>query len=343
MATSERRNELVVGLFLFVGLLLLAGLVLQFGRFEEIFGKQYRITVVFDDASGLIKGSEVRMGGARIGRVAKLPELIENVQVEVLLAIDENIRIPEGSEFQINSATLLGDKLIVVIPPEKQNGNFIEPDSRLPGAGPSGLEALQSQAENVSRDVSRILKQAEQTLVKVDAAVDEIQGASKQLGESLAKVNRSILAEDNLANFDKTLANLADASNDWKQTSSDLQPALAEAREAVGEIKSAAGSFKQTLAMADQSIAAIEPAIKGVPAAVANVSQTAAKAGDTLDRMRRGEGMLGAFASDNEVAFDFKAFMHNLRRDGVIFYRDETSAPEKAAKERTRWARGKRQ
>lgn len=343
MASNEKRNELVVGLFLFIGLILLAGLVLQFGRFEEIFGKQYRITVVFDDASGLIKGSEVRMGGARIGRVAKLPELIENVQVEVLLAIDENIRIPEGSAFQINSATLLGDKLIVVIPPEKMTGAFIQPDSRLPGAGPSGLEALQSQAETVSRDVSRILKQGEQTLAKIDDAVVEIQGASRQLGESLAKINRSVLAEENLANFDKTLANLAEASDEWKKTSTGLQPTLAEARNTIAGIKSATDSLKQTLAKADQSIAAIEPALKGMPEAVANVSETAAKAGDTLDRMRRGEGMLGAFASDNEVAFDFKAFMHNLRRDGIIFYRDQNAAAANAPEQRTHWARGKRQ
>ena len=326
MPVSEKPNELVVGLFLFIGLLLLGGLVLQFGRFERFFGNQYRITVVFDDASGLIKGSEVRMGGARIGRVAKLPELTEKVQVEVELAIDDKIRIPDGSAFQINSATLLGDKLIVVMPPETMNGNFIQPDSRIPGAGPSGLEALQNQAETVSRDVSRILKQAEATLLKVDGAVVEIQGASKQLGEAVGKINRSVLADDNLAHFDKTMANLADVSSQWRKTSADLDPAIAEARQAVAEIKSAAGGLKHTLANADKSLAAIEPALKGVPEAVSHISATAEKAADTLERMRRGEGMLGAFASDNEVSLDFKAFMSNLRRNGIVLYRDDAAA-----------------
>jgi hypothetical protein len=82
-----------------------------------------------------------------------------------------------------------------------------------------------------------------------------------------------------------------------------------------------------------------------VPEAVRHISDTAEKAGDTLDRMSRGEGMLGAFASDNEVAFDFKAFMNNLRRHGIILYRDESAektTPD-AQKKEFRWARAKRQ
>ncbi len=109
MAVSEKRTETIVGAFLLIGLLLLGGLILQFARFKEHFGGYYTVTVVFDDASGLIKGSEVRMGGARIGRVAELPELNEDVRVEVEVAVNNSIRIPAGSSFQINSATLLGD------------------------------------------------------------------------------------------------------------------------------------------------------------------------------------------------------------------------------------------
>ncbi len=323
MPVSEKRNEWVVGLFLFIGLALLAGLILQFGRFENYFGNQYAITVVFDDASGLIKGSEVRMGGARIGRVAKLPELTEAVQVEVELAIDERIRIPLGSSFEINSATLLGDKLIVVVPPEKMTGFFIEPGSRHQGAALSGLEALQSQAGTVSRKVIHILDKMEATLTKVDGAVDDIQTASKELGEAIRKVNQSVLAKKNLARFDETIANLSDVTTRWNQASGKLEPTLAEAREAIGDIKSAAANLTQTLANADEAIASVKPALKGVPEAVDHISETAEKAGDALDRMKRGEGMLGAFASDNEVAFDFKAFMRNLRRHGILRYRND--------------------
>lgn len=320
MISPEKRTELFVGLFLLIGLVLLGGLILQFARFKERFGGHYTITVVFDDASGLIKGSEVRMGGAKIGQVAALPELNEAVQVEVEIAVTQGIRIPAGASFQINSATLLGDKLVIVIPPVEKTGKFIEPGSRHLGAGPTGLDALQNNAEIVSRDVVRILKEAETTLAKVDGAVEEIQSASKQLGEAVGKINRSVLAENNLARFDKTMANLSDVSDQWKQTSAKLDPALAEARAAIASVKTAAARAEKTLTNADTALASIKPAADQISAA-------AGKAGTTLDRMNRGEGMLGAFASDNDVALDFKAFMKNLRRNGILLYQDSKTEP----------------
>ena len=316
-----------MGAFLLTGFLLLGALILQFARFKDRFGGSYPVTVVFDDASGLIKGSEVRMGGARIGRVAKLPELNEETRVEVELAVDKNIRIPAGSSFQINSATLLGDKLIVIMPPVPQTGDYIEPGSRLQGAGPSGLEALQSNAETLGREILRILRDAETTLAKVDSAVAEIQGASEQLGEAVGKINGSVLSESNLTHLDQTMTHLAEASGRWKQAGDKLEPAIEETRQAVASIRSAADRAGKTLDLAEDALAAVRPALRGLPAAVESVRGTADKASLTFDRMNRGEGMLGAFAADNAVALDFKAFMNNLRRHGVLLYRDDAHAP----------------
>ena len=140
MGESKRRTELWVGVFVFIGLALLGGLTVQFGRFGDRLRGKYQLVVVFDDASGLIKGSEIRMGGARIGKVAEHPELNANVKVQVVMNIDEPIRIPENSMIQIASATLLGDKMIVITPPEGGNttGRFIQPGAVLRGGGPSG-------------------------------------------------------------------------------------------------------------------------------------------------------------------------------------------------------------
>ncbi len=332
MAVSEKRNELAVGIFLFIGLVLLGGLIIQFGRFEDYFSGQYRITVVFDDASGLIKGSDVRMGGARIGRVAKLPALTEAVQAEVELAINKDTHIPGGSSFQIESATLLGDKLVVVIPPRRMTGSFIEPDSRHRGTAPTGIGELQTRAGVLSQDVDRILKKAETTMGKIDLAVDEIQAASKQLNESLAKVNRSVLAEHNLAHFDTTLSNLADASSQWKETSNKLPSTLDEARAAIAAIKAAADKT-------DAAIAELKPAFEGVPAAVGNISTAARKAGHAIDRMEQGKGLLGTVTHDEEVSTDAKVFISNLRNYGILRYRNKEPTPEEDPRNRFRGKR----
>ncbi|RYG15554.1 hypothetical protein EON82_26095, partial [bacterium] len=86
MGESSKKTELWVGLFVFIGLALLGALIIQFGRFGDKLDGKYKIMVVFDDASGLIKGSEIRMGGARIGKVADHPELISDVKVRVVMS-----------------------------------------------------------------------------------------------------------------------------------------------------------------------------------------------------------------------------------------------------------------
>lgn len=328
MPTTKKRTETVVGLFILIGLVLLGGLIVQFGRFGEKLRGHYPLTVVFDDASGIIKGSEVRMGGARIGKVASLPELNEAVRVEVELSINSAIRIPAGSAFQINSATLLGDKLIVVVPPVDKNGAAIEPGSRLEGAGLTGLDAIQNNAETVTRDVIRIIKEAEETFGKVDDAVVDIRTASAQMRESMNKINSSMLSEKNLKNFDATLENFSAAAARWNEASGKFEPTLEEARGTIAEIKKAAAGAETTLKSADDAIQKLKPSIDRIPKAVDELTATTKKAGDTLDRIKRGEGMLGAMATDNDVAMDFKTFMRNLKDHGILRYKN--SAPQAA-------------
>ena len=59
MNRHERGLEFKVGAFVFVGLAMLGALVVQFGRLGEGFKTYYAITVRFNDASGLLKGSDV--------------------------------------------------------------------------------------------------------------------------------------------------------------------------------------------------------------------------------------------------------------------------------------------
>jgi septal ring factor EnvC (AmiA/AmiB activator) len=165
----------------------------------------------------------------------------------------------------------------------------------------------------------------------VDGAVEDIQGASKQLGEAVGKINRTVLADQNLAHLDTTLANLAATTGDWKTASAKLEPALGEAREAIQAVRNAAAGAEKTLKSADLALAEAKPALRKLPTAVDNFSNTTAKAGEALDRMKRGEGLLGALATDNDVALDAKAFMRNLRRYGIFHYRDAPSKPDQAA------------
>lgn len=101
MESQNRGVEVKVGAFLFVGLALLAALVVQFGRIGEGFKTYYPLTVRFTDASGLLKGSDVLLAGAKIGRVSNGPHLVgEGNGVEVPLRIYDYVKIPAGEQIQ---------------------------------------------------------------------------------------------------------------------------------------------------------------------------------------------------------------------------------------------------
>ena len=102
-----------MGIFVAVGLAILAALVVQFGRLGEGIKTYYGLTVHFVDASGLLKGSDVLLGGAKVGRVSEPPRLVTSGRgVDVQLRIYDYVRIPAGSSFTIGSTGLLGDRFV---------------------------------------------------------------------------------------------------------------------------------------------------------------------------------------------------------------------------------------
>ena len=115
MATShsEKSLELKVGAFVLAGLAVLAALVVQFGRLGEGFKTYYGLTVRFPDASGLLKGSDVLLAGAKIGRVSGGPRLVQVGQgVEVPLRIYDYVKIPAESKFTVGSSGLIAQSFL---------------------------------------------------------------------------------------------------------------------------------------------------------------------------------------------------------------------------------------
>jgi phospholipid/cholesterol/gamma-HCH transport system substrate-binding protein len=325
MATDKRKTEMLVGAFVLIGLALLGGLIVQFGRFGEKFNLSYPLTLIVDDAAGIIKGSEIRMGGAKIGRVKQLPVLMDDAQVRIDLQIDERIKIPEGSLLAVASASLLGDKMIIVTPPAVKNGRFIAENTVITGAGPTGLDAIQSNAEILSRDARELMVGATETLKKVDAAVVDIRTASQQLSETIQKVNDGVLKPENLAEVDTALRNFSETTENLKKASAEIEPAVADARRAIQAVEKAAGGAEKTFASVDQRVNELAPALAELPKATKAITQAANKANATMDKVVQGEGLLGTLTNDNAVSTDAKQFIRNLKERGILRYRDGES------------------
>lgn len=325
MATDQKHSELLVGAFCLVGLLLLGSLILQFGRFGDRFSDTYRLTLLVDDAAGIIKGSEVRMGGAKIGRVARLPALTEDVNVQIDLLIGSRYRIPEGSSLGVASASLLGDKMIIVTPPQKQTGTFIAANSVIVGTGPSGLDAIQSNAEILSRDARKLMDGATVTLQNVDAAISDIRTSSQELTKTIKKVNESILKPENLAKVDEAIQHVNQTTSHWKNVSAELSPAMQEARKAIQAMERAAVGAERTMGQIDRKVEDLGPTLVELPKATKAIAEAADKANETMDQVVKGKGLLGTLTHDDEVSADAKSFIRNLKERGILRYQDGES------------------
>src|SRR5438105_11439400 len=135
MNRHERGLEFKVGIFVFVGLAMVGALLVQFGRLGEGFKTYYALTVRFDDASGLLKGTDVLLSGARIGKVADGPRLVrEGGGVAVPLKIYDYVKVPEGSKFTVGSSGLLGDRFVNVTIPPGQPNPYLPPNLYISGA-----------------------------------------------------------------------------------------------------------------------------------------------------------------------------------------------------------------
>src|SRR5438045_2375130 len=163
MHRHERGLEFKVGVFVFLGIAAVGALVVQFGRLGEGFKTYYSLTVRFNDASGLLKGSDVLLAGARIGKVAGGPRLVrEGNGVAVLLKIYEYVKVPEGSKFTVGSSGLLGDRFVSVTMPPGVRTKFVQANAYIKVPRETGIDDLTQQGGALVGDLRTTVQKLNQ-------------------------------------------------------------------------------------------------------------------------------------------------------------------------------------
>ncbi len=284
MNEQDRGLELKVGIFVTMGLIVLAALVVQFGRLGEGFKKYYNLTVHFSDASGLLKNSDVLMGGAKVGQVAGAPRLVTVGRgVEVPLKIFDFVKIPSGSSFTVGSSGLLGDRFVAIFPPTDKPAGYIAKGARVEGAREKGLD-------DITKEGGALVKELRGTVAKIDTAV--------------SKLNEDALSKPNMDHLKETFENLSKASAALSESSKKIEGVIAKADGTMGSAKEAADKIE---------------------AAAGDAQKTVQAATRVLNEATKGDGLVPLLLTNEAVANDLRALIGNLRRHGVLFYRDSAA------------------
>lgn len=76
----------------------------------------YVLSAQFHQANGLHDGSDVRIGGVKIGTIQSLSLDTKTLYPVVAFAVNTDIKIPKDSKASITSSSLMGDKYLELTP-----------------------------------------------------------------------------------------------------------------------------------------------------------------------------------------------------------------------------------
>ncbi len=305
MSTERKGVEFFVGLFLLIGFGVVAALVVTFGRAGQGLESSYPIRVRFPNASGLAKGADVLLSGARIGITNQAPMLTgDNYGVEVEMSIRESVKIPRKASFQIRTNGMLGDSYVdVVVPRDFDANDFAQPGELIAGQRTGGLDDLTTKGSQMMDTLNT------EILRKLSGELDEIRAATRS-------INQEVLNKRNMQSLEATLNNLKTATDEFSKASKNLDLVVDCAKGTLKTVDGAAGDLRQVF---------------GEYRKVGDAART------LLNKANAGDGALGMLLSDKQTAENLKALISNMRRSGVVFYKDRPlPAPEATPKPKSR-------
>ena len=302
---ASRTLELRVGLFVLVGLLIGSALIINFGRLGEGLRPRYTVTVEFPNASGLLKSSKVLLAGAQVGTVSTGPRVLSGGRgVSVELKILDFIKIPKTASVVVGSSGLLGDRFVDVIPKagEESGGPVYAPGDLIKGERLSGVDDLTREG---------------------GVLITDLRSAVANVNTVLQHLNEDVFKPATLDRLDKTMVNLADATKGFKESSEKLGVLMTDARGAVGDARTAINGAKETMDSAKKAADDLGGAIADTRKALTSVRRAA-------DQATQGSGPVARLLNDKQTADDLSALISNLRRSGVLFYRDRAGQTQAA-------------
>ena len=135
--------------------------------------------------------------------------------------------------------------------------------------------------------------------------LDQLSVGLKNIQAVTQTLNEKLLTETNVQNLQETLANIKETSASFKKSSLTLDSVLNKTNETMADLHT--------------------------------VSEKAGKTADSLQKLSKnaaeGKGPLGMLVNDKETADNLKALIYNMRKSGVLFYKDK-ALPDPDAKGR---------
>ncbi|MCX7675170.1 MAG: MlaD family protein [Bdellovibrionaceae bacterium] len=205
-----------VGIFAAIALAILGLMAIGVGDSPELLGggKRYHFRVA--DASGLIKGSKVKMSGIPVGVIKSIQ--YEGGQAKITIAVPDDYPLYASAKVRIKSQGILGDKYIDISPGNSADTQLAEGDQILIVQDMGSLDQLVGQVSQISESIKiiannlaeavsedgtnrHVLGRIVRNVEKLTADISEIAADNKeQIGDIVDNLQRVTASLDEILN-----------------------------------------------------------------------------------------------------------------------------------------------
>ena len=254
-----------VGIFTAVALAILGLMAIGIGDSPELLGGGKRYHFFVADASGLIKGSKVKMSGIPVGVIKAIE--YEGGQAKITIAVPERFPLYASAKVRIKSQGILGDKYIDISPGNSTDTRLAEGEQILIVQDLGSLDQLVSQVSQISESIKIIAN-------NVAEAVTE------------DGTNRHVLGRI-IRNIEKLTADISEIAADNKEQIGDIVDNLQRVTASLDEILNdpSPKGFKYRLQVAMERL---DNSLKNIE--------------EITGKINRGEGTLGKLISDESTS-----------------------------------------
>lgn len=113
---NTRKIEFLVGLFVLVGLAAVAFVAIRLAGGQLTKSNTQQLSARFSNASGLKRGSAVRISGVTVGEITDVRLKREDMSALVAFRIASDLTLDDDTSASVRSAGLIGEKFISLKP-----------------------------------------------------------------------------------------------------------------------------------------------------------------------------------------------------------------------------------
>ncbi|WP_111710028.1 MlaD family protein [Lutibacter citreus] len=292
---KSNSQKISLGLFIVIGTLLLISILYFIGNRQNIFGKTFNVSAVFNNVNGLQLGNNVRYSGINIGTVKRITMQNDTaICVDMILEYKILKHIKKNAIAAIGSDGLVGSMVINIVPNHKAStqlkpGDTIKTYSRITTT--DILSTLNSTNENAALLVSDLLK--------ITSSITQGKGTLGLL----------ITDQEMASNLKKTSSNLKSMSLNASKSMEEIKNIIT----AINYDKSLAGLILSDTVSAIQFKAIItnlEQSSEGIDTVVLKIKEV-------LLNATNGPGAINYFLKDSTFVEKIDSTMKNLEKGSI--------------------------